>query len=353
MGYRTYKKAYFLVVSAVLFCYTPNWGQQIEQIQSEFQKGNLTETVLLGKQLLEQEPNHLLANHLIGRALTDLGKYNEAKRYLTASCNPSASSWMIAWSHGYLGTCYFMTDSLTLAQQHLEKAIRLKATKNSTAFAKKSQKQFQFSPYFNSWETVETATLRFHFQPGHRIKNLQDYCQSRQEAFDTINLFFEAKLSKKIDYFIWSKPKQGKKIIGSNIGFANSELCLINAQIRQSRGHELTHILCKQGLSPILKNRFINEGVAVAFDLSERNRVEEAIKVNKKNWHIKELMDQANELPESELYPIAGAFIEYLLKQKGEPALKRVLINQSWETLMEVYGKELILKFEKAIQIEE
>jgi tetratricopeptide (TPR) repeat protein len=337
---------YFFLYSIMLFPIS-SYAQSMEELKVLFQKGEMAELVEMGSLLLEEHPDDLTINHLMGRALTDLGEWRQAIDYLHQSTGKEAADWMQSWSHAYLGVCYFSTDEYVTAKQHLKTAVALNATKNSTRFAEKMLRQYQMTGYFEDWLMVETPHIRFHLQPGHGLKDVEAYCQSREAAYQEVNQFFEAKPYKQIDYFIWSKPKKAKQIVGRSLGFARSGPCIINSAIRQSRGHEITHILSDHSIEPVVKNRLINEGVAVAFDLSNRDRMKLAREANVDKLGIQELMDRSGELPESVVYPIGGAFIEFLLDKKGGDTLKQLLKEQTFERLLELYGEELIQAFEK------
>jgi tetratricopeptide (TPR) repeat protein len=325
------------------------FGQDLEEIKAHFQNRESEKVIEAGKKLLEEYPDDPMVNHLTGRALADLSRFEEAKVYLKKSIGEEAFDWMQAWSHGYLGLCYFSTEEYETAKWHLNKALDLDATKNATQFAKNKLHLFQLTDYFDDWEIIETPHIRFHMQPGHGIRDLDAYCNSREDAYQEVNQLFEAEPYKKIDYFIWSKPKKAKQLFGKPLGFSRPGVCIINSAIRQTRGHEITHILSDHGIKPEVKNRLINEGVAVAFDLSERDRMKMAREANSDNWTIQELMDQSGALSEATVYPIGGAFIEFLMEKKGGDTLKLLLKEQTYERLLELYGEELIKAFEKRI----
>ena len=324
-------------------------SQESKNIESYYQNGELEKTISNGKNFLSKDSTNLIVNHLVGRALTDKKKFDKAKKYLSNSITSESPKWMNSWSYGYLGTCNYMTDNFEAAKKNLTKAIELNATVNSTKFAKKRLKWFQMGQYFDEWEKIETSNIRFHFQPNHGIEDLKEYCRLRQRAYKTNNKFFKASPYKKIDFYVWSKPKEGEKIMGKPIGFANSDLCIINSRIEQTKGHEITHILSDHGITPKRKNRLINEGVAVAFDLTNRNRIKMAKSANTENLGIKELMENVKDYPESIVYPIGGALIEYLRNEGNEKGLKSLIQNQSWENLIEIYGEEKIEEFEEKI----
>jgi len=325
-------------------------GQDVREIERLFQEGDFGKVVEKGSQILEANSEDLTVCHLVGRALTEIKEFEKAKYLLEKSTAKSAPDWMKSWSFGYLGICNYATGGLQESKSNFEKAIKLNATKNSTKFAKKRLKLIWLTEYTKDWEIVETENIIFHIQPNHQIEALSNYCSARENAFKENNSFFKATLYKKIDFYIWSNPEEGKKVLGEEIGFANSDLCIINSKTNQTRGHEIAHILCDYGIKPNKKNRFINEGLAVAFDLTNRNHLELAKSVNQENLTIKQLMNEHFKFSDSVIYPIGGAFIEYLMKKKEKELLVRLLREQSYAMLLEIYGLEVIEEFEQKIK---
>jgi tetratricopeptide (TPR) repeat protein len=332
---------------ALLVLYSLCSAQSQKNIELLFQKGKSEKVVEKGKKLLESEPNNLTVNHLVGRSLTDIKKYEEAKAYLQKSIADNSPDWMKAWSYGYLGLCFYITDDYSQSKSYLNKAVALGATKNSTNYAQKQLQTFQMGPYFDDWINVETENIRFHIQPGHGIKDLESYCHKREEAFKEVNTFFQAAPYKKIDFFVWSRVEDAPEVVGKRLGFANSELCIINSRTDQTIGHEITHILSDYGIRPKTKSRLINEGVAVAFDLTNRNRLKLAKGANDANYSIKELMENERELPERIIYPIGGALIDFLRRHGSDEQLKQLIRAQTYDQLITLYGEALIKAFEE------
>jgi tetratricopeptide (TPR) repeat protein len=326
------------------------YGQDLGEIERLFQDGDFEKVVENGSRILETDSNNLTVCHLVGRALTELKKFNEAKPLLEKTTIKSAPDWMKSWSFGYLGICYYTFGDLKESKNNFKKAIKLNATKNSTKFAEKRLKLILLAEYSKDWEVFETEHIKFHIQPNHQIGDIKLYCSAREDAFKENNFFFHASLYKKIDFYVWSDFEEGKKFLGEEIGFSNSDLCMINSKVNQTKGHEITHILCDYGIKPNKKNRLINEGVAVAFDLSNRNRLELAKSINQDNLSIKDLMNEPFKFPESVIYPIGGALIEYLMENKDEELIKKLLKQQTYEVLLEVYGIEIIEEFEQKIK---
>jgi tetratricopeptide (TPR) repeat protein len=339
-----YLTSIFILTNLILQSQVP------EKLQSYFESREWVKVIEEGKTILKDDPDNIIAKHYTGRALVELKRFGEAIDYLEETKKGKGiPEWMKGWSYGYLGLCYYGLEKHIKARSNLKSAIKLEATINSTDFARKLMVACQMTKYFDDWELIETEHIRFHIQPGCPISDIKEYCMSREEAYMKVNSFFNASPYKKVDFFLWSKPNEGKQIIGKEIGFSNTDLCIINASVGQTRGHELTHILCQYGIIPKIKNYLINEGVAVAFDQSDKDRMELARAAYKPGLSIKEIMKK-NERDNDELiYPIGGALISFLLNKGGADKLKLLLHEQTWDKLIELYGMEAVNEFESLL----
>lgn len=328
-------------------------AQTAEEIWKIYSNKDFEKTIVSGQQALQTDSENPQINSAIGRAFVDLKKHDEAIPYLikgTAENNNPA--WARAWSYGYLGLCYYITDNFLESKKNFNECINLNATNNSTQFALQYVNSLQMSETFDSWEIVEKENIRFHFQNKSNITDFEDYIKNREEAYVNINKFFGATLFKKIDFFVWDKPDEAKKIFGQELGFANSNLCIINSRNNQTRGHEITHILSDYGIQPLKKTKLINEGVAVYFDQTNRDRIDVAKKILE-NGEIKiiDLWNNSDKYPDEYNYAIGGALIEFLINNGTETQLKALLKNQTTETAIKVYDdfNVLILAFEQKL----
>lgn len=344
------KQIFFLILT--LISITKTYSQEItdRDLEKLYNQKQYQKVLELGKVKLEKEPLNVTANHLVGRILADNKNFKEAIPYLKASIQPDSPDYTKSWSNAYLGKCYYILDSITQSKNNLRKAFDLNATENSTKFALKYLKAFQMTSEFDGWEIIEKKHIRFHFQPNNNIENLEDYCNQRVEAYKKNNEFFKAKPYKKIDFFIWSNPDDAIKYFGKPLGFTNSELCIINSLPEQTLGHEITHILTSFGIKPKIKNELINEGVAVAFDLTKRNRIQMAKKSNPTNLSIQQIMKNNKEISDEIIYPVGGALIEFLRNNADDETLKKLIHEQTYENLISLYGENMIKKFEELIK---
>lgn len=208
-------------------------------------------------------------------------------------------------------------------------------------------------PLYNDWKIHETESIVFHFQPSIAQEKIKHLITSRQKAFDNINNFFNATLPKKIDFFVWDTEESYNSSLKTNLGFTVAQFCISHNRINQSPGHEIAHNISFWKNPQLKKARFINEGIGVCFDGQGNNRLEAAGKVYRKNpVNIKEIWKSQTKIEENILYPIAGAFVDYLIQYDKEKFL-RLAEDQTFESAQQIYVgnlNELINNFIKTLE---
>jgi hypothetical protein len=190
---------------------------------------------------------------------------------------------------------------------------------------------------------LEGQNIVFHFQDTTAV-DVMRFMKAHEAAFEQNNEVFEAKLPKKVDFFVWSNPEKARQILGKSLGFTDPDLCLCNVRTNQTLGHELTHVLSYWAwqMLPKERTRFINEGVAVCFDVSnEKPRMEMALKAvrGQKLTTVLQLWKDET-ADEMILYPVAGAFIQFLYQKGGQEQFKMLIKNQSLNSAKQIYGEE-------------
>lgn len=208
---------------------------------------------------------------------------------------------------------------------------------------------------FTGWSTVETEHVRLHVPPDTSVEP-QAFAKRLQEAFDELQRFFAVTLPGRIEFYAWNEGADVRRILGRPVGFAEPEQLLIHAAVNQTRGHELAHVLAYHAAKPAQTSRFLEEGTAVAFDLSGRDRVAAAQaaakRVGARPPVIASLWSRGGSLPEDVVYPIAGAFVEHLVRGGGRERFLRLLARQTPEEARAIYGDDfdrMVTEFESRL----
>ncbi len=333
------KNLVLLIAGLLLFPWDA-FSQNIEELEKLYAKKEYGQVITLGIEGLKDYPDNPRINMLVGRAYTDTRQFEKAIPYLKkGTISKDNLNWVQAWSYAYLGSCYYFTEDRKKSKESLNECLKLNATENSSKTAQGLLGLMQMSDFYNNWETIETEYIRFHFQESKNINNKELFIKNREAAYQEINKFFNAKPLKKIDFFVWDDPQQASNILKQELGFANSNFCMINSRNDQTRGHELTHILVSYGISPTSATRLINEGVAVYFDQTNRDRfsvAKESISGN--DFDVIDLWENPKKYPNEYYYTIGGALISFLFEKGTDDQLKRLLKDQTVKSARSIYS---------------
>lgn len=310
-------------------------------MSNAFKNKEFEKVIELGKQIIESEPNDFDGLLGIGKAYNNLNKFNNAISYLEKAQNCAEKDWQYAWVNIELMESHFAIGNIKKSQGYYKNSLEYKGTKNSTKKLKVLALLFGFNKTYNDWETLETENIIFHFQSENSIADKKEYVADRQNAFSNINDFFQSDLPKKIDFFVWKSNDEALKILKKPLGFSKPKYCIAHNRDDQTKGHEIAHNISFWLDKLNNRNRLINEGIAVYFDQTGTNRLEKAKRtVEIQKIDIKELWTNGNDYSEKILYPIAGAFVEYLISINKEKFLE-FCTNQSYENAKLIYGTEL------------
>lgn len=302
----------------------------VEKLSKLYVAGQMDAVVEQGRRELAAHPEQPLVHMIVGRAYADRQQFWEAVPHLTQSLidarTPTNEK---AWSKAYLGTCYYGLQRYSEARQALEEVVAQAATKNVTSYATQRLSLARAAEIADRWETLETRHFRFRFQNPSHIPSLQAYVASHERAYELNNQFFKADLPSKIDFFVWDNGLEAQKILGQELGFTQPYMLTIHVLPNQTHGHEITHMLTHYGLQPIQKTRLINEGVAVYFDQTNRNRLQEAREQISGPIDIWKMWEHPELFPPKEVYAVGGALLEYLLAHASEAEVKQLLREQT------------------------
>jgi tetratricopeptide (TPR) repeat protein len=338
----------FLLFNLITFC------QTYEDVSKFYGAGEKDKALELGLKYLKKDSLSTELNHIIGRVYAERKQYDKAIPYLEKGARKeNTQNWIQAWSLAYLGEAYYLTDKYENSKEALEACLKLNATPTVNKFAKRRKSIYLMELYFDNWIILETEHIRFHFQDTSVIKNIESYMQRRESALLKNNEFFNANLFKKIELYAWSTRENMKEILGTESGFANSKKYMIHKHYNQTPGHEITHILSDIGIRPIEKTKLINEGTAVYFDGTVRNRLDIAKSDLKgSEISIKQLWNNPKDYPLSYYYTVSGAFVEHLFGSGNEEQFKQLVKNQTYKNAKKVYKNldEIIEEFESKLK---
>lgn len=316
----------------------------IEDLWKLYNSRDFKSVIEKAKPLLNKEANSLDLNLILGRTYTDMGDYKDAVPYLDFTVkNDKYNSWRKAWALNYLGTCYFMLQKYDASKESLDACIHLKATTNATNDAYVKSLLFGFNEFYKNWKIVESDNFRFLFQ-NMTDAEIEKFISSREIAYKEINGFFKSSLPKKIDFYVWESKEDARNVLHADLGFSKPNLCIVHTHYQQTVGHEMTHIISNYSSDISVKTRFINEGTAVCFDLSDQDRlsqVKDWIAANNKQIAISDYWINGEKYAGEILYPLSGLFVKELIDNFGKEKFLEFFKNQTYENAKSVFGDKL------------
>ncbi|HEY9178450.1 MAG TPA: hypothetical protein VIN07_12195 [Flavipsychrobacter sp.] len=202
------------------------------------------------------------------------------------------------------------------------------------------------------WMVIERNNMTYYYQ-GTGVKAASIYSDLHEEAYDRLEAVFNPVLPYKLRYFVWTDWKQAQQLFGTpewvaGLAFSRSCMCHVRADI--NLGHEMTHVLAywAEGVEPNSYSRFINEGVAVAFDQRDHDKMEEA-KNTVSQYSLNSITelwaDSLETAPHELIYPVGGAFMEYMYSNTTRSEYIALLKNQALPDAEKVFGKERLDRF--------
>jgi hypothetical protein len=195
------------------------------------------------------------------------------------------------------------------------------------------------------WAVVEETNIIYYFQDfSTQSGYAKDYVAAHESAYTNLNAVFKAQLPQKLRFFIWADANLAAQLLGYQLGFTVPKQCVCHVRPNQTIGHEMTHALVywSGGIPPTAVTRFVNEGVAVAFDLNTNNKMETA-KAALAGQSVQSVRDfwygSAQSASEEIFYPVAGAFMDFLYKKNLPSQFSALLKNQTITSAENIYSK--------------
>lgn len=328
------------ILFLLLFCTSLIFSQKKEMAEN-FWKGDFDKTIEIGKKILETEPNDFETILFIAKAENGKGNFKNAISYLENAKNLMKEDWQKSWTLLETAKNSFGDGNIEDAKKNYNEALKISGTKNSVKELKKFGMLTGLDEFYNNWKIRESKNIIFHFEDKISEQEIERIVKTRQNAFEAINSFFNSNLPKKIDFFVWDLKESFNTVLNTNIGFSNPVFCLSHNRLNQTSGHEIAHNISFWKNNDNFRTKFINEGIGVYFDQQKNDKLKIAQKVYKDNpIDIKEIWKNQTKLVDDILYPIAGVFVDLLVKYDKEKFLQ-LNENQTYENASKIYGPKI------------
>jgi hypothetical protein len=337
---------YFFILLIFLGNYI--FGQNYDKgLRDLYYSEKFNELVKISAEYLKSDSLNPALNLWYGESLVELGFVNEAKPFVQKAIeNIEDNDGRKAWAINYLARIAFLNQNKLKAKQLFLDCIDTDSNTRSKESAKYLLVELGLDDYYSDFEVVESEHIVFHFQPNSIVPAKEQFIESREKAFQKISEFFGVKIPKKIDFIVWNSNEDAKNLGIKLLGYANPKFCLIHSLSNQTDGHEITHVITHYLSNDQIRTRFINEGIAVRFNLSNGDRLKIIKKLKEKDStnivvSIKDAWNNTLQYPNWVYYPLAGEFVNRLLLKWGKDKLIQLLGNQTYENALLIYGEEL------------
>ena len=319
----------------------------MEAIWQLYQQRQLEQAIEAGNALLNERPDDPTVHLVVGRALVDDGQFARAVPHLKrADALDTPPTWVSAWVLNFLGKAAFALGRREMSRAAFQESAQLEATRNATRSSRRWLSTLGFTPRYDDWATRETEHFVFRFEPALNQIDQPSFVAARETAFQALaDTFGVAELPHKVQFFVWSSNDAAREAGLPPLGFARPAYGFIHSRANQTIGHEITHVAVYHGAQPEQRTGLINEGIAVYFDQTDRDRYGAAQKALRQHGaesvSIRTLWADWDALPSRVTYPVAGAFVQRLIEAEGMAKLRQLARRQTLDHAQQIYGDEL------------
>ena len=252
---------------------------------------------------------------------------------------------LLGWYHLWLVSINYFIGNYDEAKKSLNICNNLPLNDEQNKLKDKFTVMFGFHEFYNDWNIFETENIIFHYRKDENSKtDIDAFILSRENAFIKIQNFFNSKLHRKIDFYLWDSREEAFSVLNRHLGFAIGWYYLIHNAADQSIGHEITHIITHYINGAKSISSLICEGAAVLFDQSSgRDNIKFAKLMMEKNnvtaVDIKALWENFFILSSGITYSTAVVFAQNLLNKFGKEKYIEIIKTQTYDEVCSILGK--------------
>lgn len=320
----------------------------------------------LAREMTRRDSACAEAYEVTGRCYAMLSLYDSAILYFERAILLDAdTSYVSAWGHANLGYVLLKKGNKERAVSELNRCVALGMTANSVTFAGRVLDSLGYEPasrqypknYLPSWVVIEGRNISFSFQDTAGISRLvRRFMRDYDDAYDTLNAYFHAKLPKKMVVYHWRDEVIAKKILHRRLAFAMPAQCFCHIGNGHAAGNVIAYLLSywawgkpAQGYS-----KFISGGIAVCHDLSNRDYYADARQAveREKEHDVMDIWENEKRYDDDIPYPVAGAFVYYLKGKLDPEQFRSVVKEQTLDNVKVILGAkfyEVIADFNRIV----
>jgi len=345
-----------IIISLALICcfFVANaQSPNLKKMWKLYDNKKYEDLIEFGTELLKKDSMNIEYNYWVGVGYYKEEQIIEAIPFLEkAAMHKDPHSTIRARANLTLGVCYYSQGEKEKAKNSLIEGKKIKTYKRINEGNEFWFERFGFDDFYLTWQKKESDHFIFNFQDTTEL-NYKRFIRKCEEAYTTIDTFFNSKIERKVEYFVWTSTTDAKNIIKTVGAFANPFFFLIHGNTNENEGHEIAHIISLHYKKDLKRHRFITEGTAVYFDQTHLDKEEWFKGVLKsykiKKIDVKDVWENWEEHPSSYAYHLGGLFVKELIEKYGREKFLELFIDQSYKNAKLVYGKgfeDFIKEFE-------
>jgi len=181
-------------------------------------------------------------------------------------------------------------------------------TKNSIKTLKKNS-------FYNNWTKIDFGPIKFFVYPNLEID--KEWFKKRINAYKKNAKILGVKMSK-TNFYVYPSKETGQKI-GIMPTFAFVENKEIHGHIKQSPGHEITHILLGKinSTDNLPANGLWHEGICTYLNQTKTNQKKHVLSLNISRSTMNTSWYKWRKNVPGNLYPLFASIVQYFVKRYG------------------------------------
>jgi len=325
----------FIVLPSIMF-------SQNGALAEAFKNGDFHKVIELSNNEILRNPDDFETHLIIAKSYNEVADFKQAAIFLKQCERLMKLDWEKSWTLVESIKTNFGIGNIEEAKQNFVDAKKVKGTKNSEKALREIALLIGFDELYDNWKIKVTENIIFHFDNSISDAEVKKIVTTRQKAFNEINRLFKSTLPKKIDFFVWNQKENYNTYLESSLGFTRPNLCVSHNRINQTPGHELAHNISFWKNRENVRTKFINEGIGVCFDQQKNDKFEIAKAAYEKHpMNLIDVWKKQTDLNNEILYPISGAFVEYLFNY-DKAKFFALVENQTYQNAEIIYGSQLV-----------
>lgn len=328
-------------------------AQTIRQFDSLYNSKRYSEAMEMAWAMTKNEKTAAFGYIQIGRYFGERKIYDSSLPFFQKAIElDSDRTFVSGWAHADLGKAYVMTGERGKGVEELKMSVALYKTDNSVKFARHILDSLGLGkPARKDRVVIEREHIVFQFQDTTYLQRfVERYMDENEATYVKLDDVFHAKLPFKLKLCTWSDEELARKNPPHPYGYAEPEKSICNVSAHHAQAHEMTHVLSHWGwgAGPASYNKFINEGIAVAFDMNNNDKFQRARRALRGAdfQSILEIWRDEGHAEDGVLYPVGGAFMLYVYQTCSLNQFKALVKHQAIDEARKIFGGD---KFDKLI----